>query len=133
MIPRGGHRLSPEQRKTLHERLASRAAVLREEIAAALHPQEASTAGMADPREATDDEAVADAQAALDVAGLERDSAELREIEAAARRLESPSFGTCMDCGVPIAWDRLMAVPHALRCARCQTAAESSLPRPTSI
>ena len=133
LMPLRNHRLSWDQRKTLHERLGARAAALREEIAAALHPRGAASAGLVEARERTDDDAVADAQAALDVAALERDAAELREIDAAFERLDAASFGTCTDCGAPIAWDRLLARPQVQRCTRCQAAAERGQPAPPRL
>ena len=45
--------------------------------------------------------------------------AELRMIEAALRRIEEGEFGHCVNCGEPIAPERLDAVPHAARCRRC--------------
>jgi DnaK suppressor protein len=44
---------------------------------------------------------------------------ELAQIDATLRRLEAGSYGTCRQCGEPIAASRLRALPHALDCAEC--------------
>lgn len=45
--------------------------------------------------------------------------AELRAIDAALARVAAGTFGTCVNCGDPIAAERLDAVPHAPRCRAC--------------
>lgn len=102
-MPLRDHRLSWDQRKTLHDHLVRRASLLRV--------------------------ARADSNAA---AG----SAELDEIDAALHRLDTAAYGACVDCGAPIAWDRLLARPQVQRCTRCQSAAdpaETASPRPGSV
>jgi DnaK suppressor protein len=49
--------------------------------------------------------------------GLE-DNAEhlIEEIEAALRRIEDGTYGTCVVCGKPIGEERLEAVPYATLC-----------------
>jgi DnaK suppressor protein len=61
----------------------------------------------------------------------------LAETAAAIRRalllMDEGRFGRCQSCGEPIGDDRLQAVPWALLCMRCQTAAAhdgSALRRP---
>jgi len=51
----------------------------------------------------------------------------LWNIDQALRRLyRSPdSFGRCADCGDPIGFDRLDAIPYAQHCVRCKHAWES--------
>ena len=49
---------------------------------------------------------------------------ELRTIEDALRRIESGDYGRCMDCGQWISPARLKAMPHAVRCRRCQAQRE---------
>ncbi len=44
----------------------------------------------------------------------------LREIEDALGRLRKRSYGTCMDCGRPVAQKRLEAVPWTRYCVACQ-------------
>jgi DnaK suppressor protein len=64
---------------------------------------------------------------------LARGDAELRELGAvslALRRLDSPEFGTCVDCGEAIAFDRLKAEPWALRCVACESKREGIVNAP---
>jgi DnaK suppressor protein len=55
---------------------------------------------------------------------VDRDSATLREVQAALRRARDGSFGTCIDCESAISPKRLAAVPWAARCIRCQESAD---------
>ena len=52
------------------------------------------------------------------------ESAELALVDAALRRIEVGSFGTCIDCGVAIPLKRLHARPEAARCIACQQKSE---------
>jgi DnaK suppressor protein len=49
---------------------------------------------------------------------------ELLLVEAALQRLDAGTYGDCLDCGEPIAFDRLLVQPEAARCAACQTVVE---------
>ena len=60
----------------------------------------------------------------LAIRNVDRDSAMLRELKAALRRIHDGSFGTCMDCESAISPKRLAAVPWAPRCIQCQEAAD---------
>lgn len=44
---------------------------------------------------------------------------ELRQIDAALERMDKGEYGTCVNCGEPIAQKRLEIIPHAARCASC--------------
>jgi DnaK suppressor protein len=44
----------------------------------------------------------------------------LGEIEAALKRIEEGTYGTCTNCDRPIAVERLQALPRATRCIDCQ-------------
>jgi DnaK suppressor protein len=45
---------------------------------------------------------------------------QIREIEAALRRIEEGSYGACVECGDTIAAGRLKALPYASLCIQCQ-------------
>jgi RNA polymerase-binding transcription factor len=60
----------------------------------------------------------------LAICNVDRDSAVLRQIQAALERVGDGSFGTCVDCESAIGPKRLAAVPWASRCIRCQEAAD---------
>ena len=108
-------------RELLRRRLADRAQVLLDEISASLRG-----GGLAlDRREPETD----DTEAAVTAAAVERDSVELRQIEAALERMREGMYGLCPDCGGALTWARLDAKPEAARCVACETATEH---RPTS-
>jgi DnaK suppressor protein len=47
------------------------------------------------------------------------------ELSAAMDRIHGPTYGACADCKMPIAFERLRAVPEALRCLACETIFEA--------
>jgi RNA polymerase-binding transcription factor DksA len=49
---------------------------------------------------------------------------ELRAVDEAEKRLASGQYGICEDCGEPIAFDRLLVEPEAIRCVTCQARRE---------
>jgi RNA polymerase-binding protein DksA len=51
-----------------------------------------------------------------------RDAAQrrLREVEAAIARIDHGTYGRCLECGEPIAEERLVALPWAGHCIDCQ-------------
>ncbi|HWH74491.1 MAG TPA: TraR/DksA family transcriptional regulator [Methylibium sp.] len=53
-----------------------------------------------------------------------RDLDELAQVQAALQRLDAGVYGDCVDCGQPIALERLRVQPAAERCAACQAARE---------
>ena len=55
---------------------------------------------------------------------IDRDSVRLREIKAALERIDSGSFGICLNCEEEIGAKRLAAVPWAALCIVCQEVAE---------
>ena len=52
----------------------------------------------------------------LDITEAGRDVEELRDIEAALRRMDDGSYGTCDECGQEIGYPRLEVQPTATRC-----------------
>jgi len=75
------------------------------------------------------DDHVADLLVDLDQADLSRDAGELRDIDAARRRLDDGSYGVCLDCGAAIVFERLFAEPAAARCVECQQRHEKTYRR----
>lgn len=51
---------------------------------------------------------------------------EIGGIQAALARMESGTYGYCVDCGEGIGFQRLQAYPSANRCLSCQSKAESA-------
>lgn len=58
------------------------------------------------------------------IRGLNRRSELLRNIQAALRRIEDGTFGTCTNCEEAIGRNRLVAVPWTPFCIRCQEAVD---------
>lgn len=54
---------------------------------------------------------------------------ELRQIQAALRRLEAGTYTTCAVCGEPIEEGRLAAVPYTDRCRNCADETRSGAKR----
>jgi DnaK suppressor protein len=54
-----------------------------------------------------------------DLAMRERERTQLREVEAALAALDAGTYGTCRNCGKPIAAARLEAIPWAQLCIDC--------------
>lgn len=113
--------MKPSQRNELRRTLERRREMLVEELkrdAARAHDERyAELAGAVTDR---GDESVADLLADLGEAELSRDLAELREIEAARRRIAGGTYGICVDCGADIGFERLLAEPAAARCVEYQ-------------
>jgi RNA polymerase-binding transcription factor len=74
--------------------------------------------------ETTDDHIAETATATLDREidyTLEENSEHvLSEIEGALERIEEGTYGTCVNCGKPIAEERLAAIPWATYCIDCK-------------
>lgn len=66
------------------------------------------------------DESVADALADFNVARLDRQIQQMRDIDAAFQRIKDGVYGVCIDCGNDIGFNRLQAYPTAKRCLVCQ-------------
>ena len=64
----------------------------------------------------------------LEFALDEHESATIRTIDLALKRLDAGVYGMCMDCGVEIPQARLDATPQALRCIACQEKLEHAKP-----
>lgn len=72
------------------------------------------------------DQATGDALADLNLAIIDRHVQEIRDIEAAKGRIEDGSYGTCIDCGAEIEFERLLAYVTAKRCFSCQRQREKT-------
>ena len=61
----------------------------------------------------------------LEVAMLDRESREARQIDAALERLARDEYGICRNCGAAIGLGRLRALPFTPRCTACQAGVEA--------
>ena len=59
----------------------------------------------------------------------EVESKELARVENALQRMREGQYGVCEDCEVSIPMARLMALPYATKCIRCQREAELHPPK----
>ena len=114
--------LNSEQTEAPHRVLRDREGVLRAEIRdGLLRSDEEHYADLAGAVADVGDGAVAHLLADIEIAAVDRDVQELREIEQALVRLSDDAFGVCPDCDTAIDYRRLEAEPWALRCVDCQT------------
>ncbi|MDH3209081.1 MAG: TraR/DksA C4-type zinc finger protein [Burkholderiaceae bacterium] len=72
-----------------------------------------------------DDAPARDADREVDLARSDHDINELGSVNAALKRLPTPQYGLCSNCGSDIPVDRLLSNPQALRCVTCQSAHEA--------
>lgn len=63
---------------------------------------------------------------ASDDAVVRQNTQDVRDIIAARERINDGTYGTCVDCGAPIAYARLRAYPTAKRCIDCQRLHEAA-------
>ena len=118
--------LTSAERAALEAKLRARQRELRGEVAAQLKTQDdPRLVGLRNRMEDTDDWAVADAMASMDISLVSRDLAVLAEIEGALGRLADGTYGECVDCGTEIPYARLAAYPAAIRCVACQSRLEA--------
>ena len=112
--------------QAMAERRAALAEEIRGDVARARDEQYAAVAGSAPD---LGDQALADLVADVDNAEVTRDLGELRELEAALKRVADGSYGVCSDCGGDIPIERLQAQPAAARCTPCQQHHEKTYSR----
>ena len=110
--------------KTLRDLLTYRLAELLADIRAA--DQERHESAIAVTPEVADrkDDASRGQHSELATWQEEHERDEMKQVQAALRRLDAGTYGDCADCGEPIALARLLAQPAAERCAACQAARE---------
>ena len=82
-------------------------------------------AGRAEER-AADEQDVAESyqRSDVDLAVVQMKSETVARIDAALRRVEAGTYGRCVECEDPIAFERLRALPFALRCTSCEQSRE---------
>lgn len=119
-------KLTPADRVRIKSALEARRAALRTEVKAQMQGSgDDRVVGLRNRLDETDDWAVADSLAELDLAGLRHALDELTEVDAALARVGDDRYGVCADCGDAIAPARLSAYPTATRCLECQQAREA--------
>ena len=124
--------LTQQQTQELHTTVEQRRAALRTEIDRDLDKVRADRLeDLAGASPDPGDESVASLISDLDQADTTRDLSELRSLDAAHERIADGSYGTCIECGGDIGFERLRANPAAERCIRCQTQYEKTHASPS--
>jgi DnaK suppressor protein len=82
-------------------------------------------AGRAEER-AADEQDVAESyqRSDVDLAVVQMKAETVARIDAALRRVEAGTYGRCVECEDSIAFERLRALPFALRCTSCEQSRE---------
>jgi DnaK suppressor protein len=120
--------LRPADKDRIRNVLERRRHALREEVREQLQGSgDERVVGLRNRLDETDDWAVADSLAELDLAGLRHTLGELSDVDAALARMSGGTYGRCVDCDDPIVLARLAAYPTAPRCIECQEAYEARL------
>jgi DnaK suppressor protein len=120
-------RLTPQQASTLQATLRASLATLRDSLGEHLRKSDDDRARLlADRVRDEEDESVADLIVDLDLAEVDNDIEELRDVEAALERIKAGAYGVCVTCQGAIPYERLTAYPTAKRCIRCQTIHEKT-------
>ena len=127
---RWGWELPPGRRKEmvtarqvseLKSRLEERSRILRAEIRQELlDSDEEHYIDLAGQVHDLEEESVADLLIDLGLSIIDMHINELREVEAALRRIHVGAYGVCVDCDDELELDRLRAFPAARRCLLCQ-------------
>ena len=113
--------LTAKQLSKLKSKLEERSRVLREEIRQELLASDQEhyidVAGQVHDLE---EESVADLLIDLGLSIIDMHINELRDVEAALRRIHVGAYGVCVSCDDDVDLDRLEAFPTAKRCLMCQ-------------
>ncbi|SRR6056297_164385 len=62
---------------------------------------------------------IAPEQIDADIDVIETERGMMGEIQAALKRIDDGSFGVCVDCGQPIARERIDLIPYTPYCVNC--------------
>ena len=114
-------RLDDKTLDTLRRDLRARYGMLRSTIAWRLRESgQADEMRIAERLYDPEEESLAGLLAEVRYAEVQHEVEELRDVSAALGRIETGSYGLCIDCGVLIPVARLSAYPVAKRCLACQ-------------
>jgi DnaK suppressor protein len=115
---RASLQLSPVRQSELSEaRLAELRGLLLAETATLAGRSAEHQALITELRDLTDADSVLERE--LAEAGAVRAQEALADVEHALGRLENGTYGWCEDCGVPMPFERLEAIPWARLCVAC--------------
>lgn len=112
--------LSTEQLSELKKLLDKRYEDLGQELHEEMNAQDEHVRAAAEEVPDSADSSFVNLTTDLNNAATTRDVQERKAIEVAFDRIDDGSYGTCIDCGVDIPFERLQVQPIAERCAPCQ-------------
>jgi len=113
--------VTAKQLSELKSKLEERSRVLREEIREELlDSDQEHYIDLAGQVHDLEEESVADLLVDLGLSIIDLHINELRDVEAALRRIHVGAYGVCDECDDEIDLDRLHAFPTAKRCLMCQ-------------
>lgn len=121
LAPDGGRVHAAHMTDDVHAVLAAKRAELETEIATLTAPS-ADLGGIGFGKRVGEGTALA-VERLSQVAAHERLAALLKDVTRAQAKTGDGTYGTCDDCGQPIAAPRLEALPWATRCIDCQAKA----------
>ncbi len=107
----------PHFKRTLRARQSALRVTIHEALLRSDQEQYLQIAGQVHDAE---DEALADLLVDVNLAEITREIQELRDIDAALRRIVMGTYGVCVRCRQSIDRERLDAYPTAKRCVTCQ-------------
>ncbi|RVT52560.1 TraR/DksA family transcriptional regulator [Rubrivivax albus] len=116
--------LTAGQHALLEAELQQRQRALRGQLDEHLHGQTRAERAAERLAQDGDDAPQRAPELAMAAALTDREQRELEAVSAALQRLGRGEFGSCVDCGVDIPFDRLKVEPWAERCVPCATKRE---------
>jgi RNA polymerase-binding transcription factor DksA len=108
--------LSPDQLRSIEQRLSEREADLQERVRTAKESAADRPSAQGPQVEDIGEEGEQRYRHGMEHVELIRDQEELAEIADARTRIADGRYGECVDCGQPISFERLSAQPTAKRC-----------------
>ena len=118
--------LSEKELQYFKQRLLKR----REELRVIIHDELVSSqqedyAKLAGEVHDAGDESFAELLRGINLATRTRELEEVQDIEASLERIRNGTYGTCVECGDHIVYERFDAYPTAKRCMTCQSRHEN--------
>ena len=118
--------LSEKELQYFKQRLLKR----REELRVVIHDELVSSqqedyAKLAGEVHDAGDESFAELLRGINLATRTRELEEVQDIEASLERIRNGTYGTCVECGDHIVYERFDAYPTAKRCMTCQSRHEN--------
>jgi RNA polymerase-binding transcription factor DksA len=117
--------LTAEQRDQLGGLLSAQLAARRAQVAARQGEQSFVDHAVTERAQDHIDVMQRDGEREVDGMLSERDRVEVSNLSSALGRIDAGTYGMCIDCGVPIGFERLLAQPDAARCSACETLHEA--------